>query len=59
MPEGQYVKTGWVSMGEGRQLKPYGTCEKSPDGMHHYRCIECIQSNEKFVCEFCHDWYID
>lgn len=59
MPEGQYVKTGWVSMGEGRTLKPYGTCSKSPDGMHHYHCTENIQSMERFDCEFCGDWWCD
>lgn len=49
---------GPVSMGGGRKLKPHGTCEKSPDGKHHYTAVSCIQSVEHFVCDYCEDdWW--
>ena len=42
-------------MGAGRKLEPYGTCDKSPDGMHHYTAVSCVQSVEHFVCDPCGD----
>lgn len=50
---------GPVSMGGGRKLQPYGTCPKSPDVMHHYTAISCIQSVEHFVCDHCEDSWWD
>lgn len=51
---------GPVSMGGGRKIVSYSkTCEKSPDGYHHYTAISCIQSVEHFVCDFCEDSYWD
>lgn len=48
-----------MSMGEGRKLEPYGECSKSPDGMHHYTAVSCVQSVEHFVCDFCQDSWWD
>lgn len=48
-----------MSMGAGRDLKPYGTCPLSPDGKHHYKAVSNVQSVERFVCKFCKDWYYD
>ena len=60
------VSQGGMSMGEGRRLEPtlvqdselFGPCAASPDGMHHYTAVSCIQSVEHFVCDHCRNgWY--
>ena len=57
---GQPYGSSWegMSMGEGRKLESSGTCEKSPDGKHHYTAVTCVQSVEHFVCDYCgDDWW--
>lgn len=60
---------GGMSMGEGRKLEPYtddqgcpskfkgGTmfdgCPSSPDSLHHFTAVSCVQSVEHFVCDHC------
>jgi hypothetical protein len=46
-------------MGAGRKLDPHGKCPISPDGMHHYTAVSCVQSVEHFVCEHCLDDFYD
>jgi hypothetical protein len=52
------MSQGGMSMGEGRKLAPYGKCDKSPDGMHHYTAVANLNSVEHFVCDYCPDnWW--
>ena len=64
------VSQGGMSMGEGRKLEPptdperwvagmFKGCPSSPDGMHHYTAISCIQSVEHFKCDHCPEEFYD
>lgn len=63
---------GPVSMGEGRHLDPevgpdgksnsgtvFNDCPTSPDGLHHFTAVSCIQSIEHFVCDHCPKHFYD